>query len=69
MEEDMRKLKITEGMAEDRKQEATHITSNPRYGKLGTLNEDDNDNVMKMMVDASGVNNLFLMQFILEYWC
>ena len=44
VEEDMRKLNITEDMAEDRKKvEVTHITSNPRKGKLGTLNEDDDD--------------------------
>ena len=33
-----------EDMAEDRQQVATHITSNPLSGKLGTLNEvDDNE--------------------------
>ena len=36
MEEDMGKLNITEDMA-------THITSNPRSGKLGTVNEDDDE--------------------------
>mgnify|MGYP001794191526 CR=1 FL=1 len=25
--------------------EATHITSNPRSGKLGTINEDDDDDL------------------------
>ena len=30
-------------MTEDRKQEATHITSNPRSGKLGTINDDDDN--------------------------
>ena len=33
--EDMRKLNITEDMAEDKtKKEATHITTNPRNGNL-----------------------------------
>ena len=44
MEEDMRMLNITEDMAEDRKKvKATHIMSNPRSGKLGTVNEDNDD--------------------------
>mgnify|MGYP001800291884 CR=1 FL=1 len=38
MEEDMRKLNITED-----KVEATHIMSNPRSWKLGTVNNNDND--------------------------
>ena len=42
----MRKLKITEDMAEDRKLEATHITFRPRSGKLRT--------VMMMMMSAVG---------------
>ena len=47
MEEDMRKLNITEDVSEDRKQwrYITHITSNPRSGKLGTINEDDDVHV------------------------
>ena len=46
VEEDMRKLNITEDVAEDRKQwrQLTHITSNPRSGKLGKLNENDDKN-------------------------
>ena len=28
--------------------EATHITSNPRSGKLGTINEDDDDELYKI---------------------
>ena len=49
MEEDMRKLNITEDMAEDRKiiVEATHITSNPRSGKLGMINEEEDDDECK----------------------
>ena len=43
VEEDIRKLNITEYMAEDRKQWRQLITSNPRSGKLGTVNEDDYD--------------------------
>ena len=39
VEEDTRKLNITEDMAV----EATHITSNPRSGKLGTINEEEED--------------------------
>ena len=38
VEEDMRK--ICRGQ---KTVEATHITSNPRSGKLGTINEDDDD--------------------------
>ena len=44
MKEDMRKLNITEDMAEDRQNSGA---SNPRSRKLGTINkhdDDDNDN-------------------------
>ena len=50
MEEYMKKLNITEDMAEDRKQlEATHITSNLRSGKLGTFNKDDDDDLLHFL--------------------
>ena len=45
VEEDMRKYNIKEDMAEDSKQwrQSSHITSNRRSGKLGMLNEEDDD--------------------------
>ena len=42
MKEDMRKLNIMEDMVEDIRQ-VTHITSNPRSGKQGSLNNNDDD--------------------------
>ena len=38
VEEDMRKLNITENLAQDR-QQWRQLTSNPRSEKLGTINE------------------------------
>ena len=32
--------------------EVTHITSNPRIGKLGTVNEDDDDDDVYHVVDS-----------------
>ena len=45
VEQDMRKLNIIEDMAETSVEsvEATHVTSDPRSGKLGVLNKHDDD--------------------------
>mgnify|MGYP001793265717 CR=1 FL=1 len=68
VEEDMRKLNITEDMAEDRKQWRQLISRpTPGEGKLGTVNEeDDNDDVC--------CNNkfnfvLYLLKFTISLLC
>ena len=43
VEEDMRKLNVTEDMAEDRKQWRQLVSLPIRSGKLGTLNENHDD--------------------------
>ena len=41
--------------------EATHITSNPRSGKLGTLNKDDDDDDDDVIIFITHIGSLF--------WC